>query len=274
MLAVWRESATAAVRVVRATRAAAAGEPEAARAAGPSVGELLRWAIRATTVWMMKDRAGTVGANGVAPLVDALQAAEPTARIHLVGHSFGAKVCLSAVAAGGASPGSRPVDSVLLLQPALSGWCFAPKLPDPGSPSHLTNRSGGYRAAVTGRVRQPVLTTFSDRDWLLHFLFDKFVRRRADIGEQPPRVLGIERPADPYLALGGFGPLGLGPDARNTPVRIVPFTPDPSSRYDFGAGGVCAIGLDGSNGAVTAHSDVNNRDLWWVLYNQVDQPSP
>lgn len=47
------------------------------------------------TYYEMKDRAGTVGRKGVAPLVD--QLAKSVDRIHLVGHSFGGRVVAAAV---------------------------------------------------------------------------------------------------------------------------------------------------------------------------------
>ena len=50
-----------------------------------------------TTYYEMKARAGTVGKNGVAPLIDAL--APTVARLHLVGHSFGGRVVTAAAAA-------------------------------------------------------------------------------------------------------------------------------------------------------------------------------
>ena len=74
-----------------------------------------RWAVRLASVYQMKDRAGKVGTRGVAPLVaDLLRNAQGP--IHAVGHSYGAKVVLSAVAAAHAS---RPIASMLLLQPAI-----------------------------------------------------------------------------------------------------------------------------------------------------------
>ena len=49
-----------------------------------------------TTYFEMKARAGTVGKNGVAPLIDRL--APQVQRIHLIGHSFGGRVVTAAAA--------------------------------------------------------------------------------------------------------------------------------------------------------------------------------
>lgn len=95
----------------------------------------------------MKDRAGTVGARGVAPLLtDLLRASE--ARVHLLGHSFGGKVVLSALCVPSDLP--RKVHAALLLQPAVSHLCFAERVPG-------TDRPGGYRAALQ-RVERPILS--------------------------------------------------------------------------------------------------------------------
>ena len=62
--------------------------------------------LRVFTVYQMKDRAGTVGAAGVrALLLDLLT--ESATQVHAAGHSYGAKVMLSAACAG-AVP--RPLD--------------------------------------------------------------------------------------------------------------------------------------------------------------------
>lgn len=130
----------------------------------------LRDALRATTVWLMKDRAGRVGGTGVADLIRRLADAS-SARISLAGHSFGAKVVLSAVANGPAP--SRQVDSVLLLQPALSCFAFA---------ANIEGRPGGYRPALD-RVRLPIITTYSEHDQPLTKFFHLAVRRKSDLGE-------------------------------------------------------------------------------------------
>jgi hypothetical protein len=61
-------------------------------------------ALRATTHWHMKSRAGTVGRAGLGPLLGRIHASRPEVTIHLIGHSFGARVV--AFALGGLPPGS------------------------------------------------------------------------------------------------------------------------------------------------------------------------
>jgi hypothetical protein len=119
--------------------------------------------LRVFTVWQMKDRAGRVGTRGVGPLLARIRSCtaggegSPPARLHLIGHSYGCKVLLSAILASGNFEGQgQPIDSLLLLQPAVNHLCFAARLPAIG-------HADGY-AAVLQRVRQPILSTFSSHD--------------------------------------------------------------------------------------------------------------
>jgi len=49
-------------------------------------------ALRVATFWKMKARAGQVGRSGLGPLLEQLHLAAPTVRVHLIGHSFGARL--------------------------------------------------------------------------------------------------------------------------------------------------------------------------------------
>ena len=131
-----------------------------------------RQIVRVLTVYQMKDRSAKVGKGGVGPLVRDLLATSE-ARIHLIGHSFGAKVMLAAISDGPSLP--RNVETMLLLQPAVNHLCFAENIPSLRKP-------GGYRLALD-RVNQPILSTYSAEDRLLHDLFHLAIRRRKDLGE-------------------------------------------------------------------------------------------
>src|SRR5262249_54001378 len=93
-------------------------EPEAPAQGleGVTVGDFsARDVFRTFTYWQMKKRAGVVGQTGVRATVAAVQDQFPAARVHLIGHSFGCKVVLAAVAGPG-QPLTRPVQTVVLLQ--------------------------------------------------------------------------------------------------------------------------------------------------------------
>lgn len=232
----------------------AATDPAATRADEPAAAGGLslpsaRDVIRMFTVWRMKDRAGTVGTRGVGPLLDDVLGAGD-ARVHLLGHSYGGKVVLSALCAGDKP---RPVNSVLLLQPAVSALCFAANV-------DRTGRPGGYRKALDGRVEQPIFSTFSRQDVPLTCIFHLALRRRADLGEAR---IAAGAPSK-FAALGGFGPQGLGPAESQVVVMK-----DVGDRYTMG--GPKVHGLRGDQ-AITGHGDIVNDATAWALYCQVAQP--
>lgn len=214
--------------------------PSAQAAGGPV--SAIRDAIRATTVHIMKDRAGVVGSNGVAALVDSMSAASP-ANVHLIGHSFGAKVVLSAALA---SNEETEVTSMLLLQPAVSRLCFAKDRGD--------SQSGGYRT-VMDRVRLPVMTTFSNRDQPLRKFFHWAVVRKVDVGDV--RVAGVGDEAK-YGALGGYGPTGCEGDCIIVDIH------DPGDPYDLGSTAALVVGLKADD-EITGHSEISNPHTYWAL---------
>lgn len=82
----------------------------------------------------MKARAELIGQNGVATLIRAIQEQPGTRNIHVMGHSFGAKVVAEAISMNGDPAANRraktqftvaPVASMFLLEGAFSTWAFA-----------------------------------------------------------------------------------------------------------------------------------------------------
>jgi hypothetical protein len=219
-----------------------AGGPQAA-----GFGDVLRkldprQVVRVATVWQMKDRAGGVGARGVGPLLRDLLQATP-ARVHLIGHSYGGKVVLSAVASAELP---RKVDSILLLEPAVSHLCFAEKVPS-------TDRPGGYRP-VLDRINKPILSTFSAHDVPLTRIFHLAVRRAGDLGEA--QIAGDGEPPSNFAALGGFGPRKAG--EKLIDIQDLP------QRYDLT--GARVYGLRATR-TISGHGDISNPSTWWALYN-------
>jgi hypothetical protein len=113
----------------------------------------------------MKARAGTVGRNGVGPLLAALHARSPAVRVHLIGHSFGARL-VSFALSGVGTPAGSPVASLLLIQGAFSHWSFARAQDNPfGSPGALN----GY----ADRVHGPLVATHTVYDWAVGVWYPK-----------------------------------------------------------------------------------------------------
>lgn len=206
-----------------------------------------RQIVRFATVLQMKDRAGVVGAHGVGPLLIDLLTKNPTARVHLVGHSYGCKVVLSALCY---QELPRSVHSLLLLQPAISYLCFAQDATGNGQP-------GGYRVALQ-RVEEAIMTTFSSEDMPLSQLFQWAVIRPSDVGEMN---IGGAAPSR-YAALGGYAPGGCDADCKVVPIKSI------GDAYDMGADAPKIYALNGAN-AIHGHTDIDNQFTWWALYEQV-----
>jgi len=207
-----------------------------------------RNAIRVTTVLKMKDRAGSIGRMGLAPLLGQLIPAAGKTPIRLIGHSYGARVCLTALS----SPalGTLKVASLLLLQPAVNQYCFAPLVPDLGMP-------GGFVPALS-RVGNPVYSTFSSRDIPNYAFFHLAARRTQDLGEVR---FAAEGPSV-YSALGGYGPAGM--IASDVKEETIHASRDPY-KYDPG---LKVLALDGSADRIKGHGDVRTDFTCWALLDQ------
>ena len=205
--------------------------------------------IRKATVFLMKDRAGTVGTHGVGPVLNNLLV-RTTTRVHLIGHSFGAKVVLSALML---VPSPRKVASVLLLQPAINAFCFAQSIQENGG------KPGAYRSALE-RTDMPIFSTFSSRDSPLTNFFHLALRRDGDLGEIHPAA----GPPSRFAALGGFGPAGM-PSGESKTIPMLA----PPEKYDLSDPNIRLYALDGSDQCITSHGDVRNRFTEWAMINLV-----
>jgi hypothetical protein len=116
-------------------------------------------ALRVATYWQMKERAGVVGRTGLAPLINRLHETAPGIGIHLLGHSFGARlVSYSLTGLPDSQVGSKsPIKSLFLLQGAFSHFTFAEALP-------FDKNRKGELVGMASRVDGPLLTTHSLKD--------------------------------------------------------------------------------------------------------------
>lgn len=219
--------------------------------------------IRLFSIFQMKDRAAVVGANGVAKLLSELTA-RTTRGVHVVGHSFGAKVMLSAVL-GDADRTIKP-KSLLLLQPALSHLAFAGTLPN-------STVKGGYYD-VPSRVEKPVLSTCSRWDAPLHNFFHLAVTRKSDVGDVQvggdpaggPADETVGAPPNRYAALGGYGPRDHPEPTESLRTIQLPSAGDPIDMHD----GDRVVGLDGSKDKrIDGHMGVANPFTAWALLQQM-----
>ncbi|WMX47811.1 serine-threonine protein kinase [Streptomyces roseicoloratus] len=229
----------------------AATEGMAGAAAGPGVGgpgaESLfggdrvkrlwkgaKEALRQATYFTMKRRAGVVGERGLGPLLGDLGRRAPGLRVHLVGHSFGAR--LVAHALRGLPADVRTVKSVTLLQGAFSHYAFADRLP------HDRGRRGSL-GGLQSRVDGPVVACHSRHDTALRVFYPLASRLARD----DESLLGDDRR---WWAIGYDG------------VQAVPGT----TVRTLGAAlrdGVPAAGCVSVDAAqvVSEHSDICHADL-------------
>ncbi|WP_030252177.1 hypothetical protein [Streptomyces violens] len=113
--------------------------------------ELLRQGV----YYGMKRRSGTVGQLGLGPVLGRLADEAPALRVHLAGHSFGAR--LVSYALRGMPHGARQVKSVTLLQGAFSHFAFCAELP------HDRARAGTLDGAQE-RIDGPLVCCYSRHD--------------------------------------------------------------------------------------------------------------
>jgi hypothetical protein len=185
---------------------------------------------RTLSFWAMKDRARRLGEGGGHALLNDLQRAAGAGRevrFHLMGHSFGCIVA-SAMLAGPGGRGRliRPIDSLALVQGALSLWSYCGEIPTaPG-------RSGYFHEVLAGgRVRGPIVTTQSEYDVAV----GRWYPLAAGVAGQVAFASGgLPR----YGAVGAFGLRGL--DAVAYDGEIGPA----DAAYDFEPGRV--YNLEGS----------------------------
>ncbi len=147
---------TASPREALEELAAAPGEPRADTQGIANPFELAwrgaRELLRTMSYYEMKNRAGVVGKQGLGPLLGRLQGGDRL-RVHLLGHSFGARLVAFALAGlpDGMTGAASPVKSLLLVQGAFSHFAFSKQKP-------------GALWAVADRVDGPLLATFSRHD--------------------------------------------------------------------------------------------------------------
>jgi hypothetical protein len=204
-------------------------------------------AARVGTYWEMKNRAGVIGQVGLGPVLERVRTARPSAKVHLIGHSFGARLVSNSLLTVRADP-PHVVESVFLLQGAFSHFAFSPKLP------HDPNRAGAL-AGMNSRVDGPLCVTHSLRD--------------TAVGTAYPLASLASRDDSAALSdlLYRWG--GMGHDGAQavgaTSAKLGPV----GTKYEFGIG--TFLNLDG-NTVITqggppsgAHSDIVHPEIAWAV---------
>lgn len=215
--------------------------------------------LRQISFWKMKDRARVLGEGGSHDLLIRLQKAAPDARFHLMGHSFGC-IVVSATVAGpaGGKPLPRPVDSMFLVQGALSLWAYAADIP-----SALGRAGYFHRILADGLVRGPLVTTRSSHD--------SAVGRYYPLGARARRQLVLDAGYPVYGGIGSFGIQGVT-GAADMPMQPASFA------YAFGAGRIYNLEaskvIRNGGGPSGAHSDIAHPEVAHAFWSAILAAQP
>jgi hypothetical protein len=125
--------------------------------------------LRQTSYYAMKRRAGGIGRQGLGPVLGEVARKAPGVRIHLVGHSFGARLVSFALPG---LPANVRVASVTLLQGAFSQYAFSGPLP--------FDSRGGALHGMQRRVAGPVVACHSRHDQALGVMYPLASRLAGD----------------------------------------------------------------------------------------------
>ncbi|MFJ9077130.1 serine-threonine protein kinase [Streptomyces sp. NPDC102278] len=201
--------------------------------------------LRQATYYQMKKRAAVVGEHGLGPVLAELAHRRPALRIHLIGHSFGARVAAFSLRA--VPDSSRYVKSLTLLQGAFSHYAFTDRLPHDGD-------RGGDLRGLQHRVDGPVVACHSPYDTSLGLFYPLASRMAGDSAG----LLGFD---ERWGAIGHDG------------VRAVPGTPRLSLETVLRGGlpGAGCVSVDAGSvvrrgGAPSgAHSDICHEELARVV---------
>jgi hypothetical protein len=203
--------------------------------------------LNLTTWYVMKNRAGVVGAGGVAQTVRDLKTAASGVKIHLVGHSLGG-LLMAACAKSLAQTKTNP-ESLTLLEAAFSHYGF--------SPNNGKGEVGFFRAVIDPPVvTGPLIATFSAQDTVVGTIYAVASR----LAGQEVEAIGDAN--DPY---GGIGRNG----AQKTPEALSGALHAVGAAYKFPPSKINC--LDGSGGLIKNHGDVTNPYVTFAFASAVSE---
>ncbi|SAL02159.1 hypothetical protein AWB80_08293 [Caballeronia pedi] len=193
------------------------------------------------TYYEMKERAATVGVNGLAPLLREVRASGPDVGLHLVGHSFGARL-VTATVAGNSGEATLAVDTLVLLQAAFSHYGFAAGYDAKGS-------AGFFRRVLNEKlVRGPLVVSCTRNDEAVGTLYPL----ASLIANQVASEFGDAN--SPYGGLGANG--AQKSDASNQAIHA------PGTAYEWKMGAIHNLNADA---CIKDHSDICKPEVAYAL---------
>jgi hypothetical protein len=211
-----------------------------------------REVLRTMSYYEMKNRAGVIGQKGLGPLLATLAPAGSSLRIHLMGHSFGARLVsfsltgLPDTATGGASP----IKSLSLIQGAFSHFSFA-------NPTPCQAVQSGALSSVKNRVDGPLLSTFTAADRAVGWWYPT----ASMLAHQDAESL-----TDLTYQWGGMGHDGFQQSPAGTTVELQAQGHD----YGFTTGNVYLLDSNkiicaNQSAFSGAHSDICHPEVLWAV---------
>jgi len=193
-----------------------------------------------------------VGQHGLGPLLAGLSGPGGAPRIHLMGHSFGARLVSYSLAGlrDNQTGAASPVKSLALIQGAFSHFTFASSL------LFDSSRSGGL-AGDGARVDGPLLATFSSADRAVGWWYPMASMLAGQDSESA---------TDLVFRWGAMGHDGY--QQTPTPAAVVmqpqgkPYDFQPGAFYDLDANAVICANQSPFSGA---HSDIRHPEVLWAV---------
>lgn len=219
--------------------------------------------LQQLSYWRMKQRARRIGEGGMHQFLNNLQSAtsQKKTRIHLMGHSFGT-IVVSCMLGGPKAKAvlPRPVESLVLVQGAVSLWCYAPSIP---FRVWLKDAGPGYfhRILEAGRVIGPIVTTRSKYDYAVGRLYPW--ASRLDLTAAPSFAGGLPK----YGGIGVFGIQGVS-DGLKHEMTMLPR----DGEYSFEPGRVYNLDaqdyiLKIESALSGAHSDIAGPEVAHAIWS-------
>lgn len=217
--------------------------------------------LRQLSFWKMKDRGRSVGETAGFTLLRSLQQAipaqrRPKVRFHLMGHSFGC-IVVSSMLNGPEGKGQllQPVDSLTLVQGALSLWAYCDKIPQG------QNQPGYFNTIVKqGKVKGSIITTRSKRDTAVGTFYPIAAGTALQVAFGPNEFPN-------YGGLGAFGIQGSGLTLNDLAIQNATHT------YGFAPGAIynleCTQVIKEGSGASGAHSDIAKPEVAHAMWDAV-----
>jgi hypothetical protein len=194
-----------------------------------------------TTYYQMKERAGTVGRNGANQVLRRVREGRDGLKVHLIGHSFGARLMTAAIVGPDGQPPVRP-DTLTLLQAAFSHNGFAQRWDG--------SRDGLFRRLVSDRmVKGPVLISCTVNDTAVGLAYPI----ASKIMQQAASGLGDRN--DPYGGLGRNG-------AQKTPEAVDRFLLAVGGAYELEPGTLYNLNADDF---IANHGDICKNEVAYAV---------